>query len=79
MSQNHLFKQKRGGEAGRRNLQRRITLFENGEWDSLLLEARQNSVGAPSQRDEESREQARINVAASLITNGELSHATRLL
>ena len=68
---------KHGGEAGERELNRRIAKFDAGEWDSLLVLMRLSVLPHPGRRQQ--TEQQRIDMAHTLIHQGELSHAARKL
>jgi len=68
---------RRGGEAGERELRKRIVQFDAGNWFELLVEAHRQSVvtAAPTRQED----QARIQKAVKLVEEGELSHAARVL
>ena len=67
----------RGGEAGERELHKRIELFDDGQWAELLRRSRQRQVSMGSSRNQTG--QARIEKAIALVEEGELSHAARVL
>jgi hypothetical protein len=71
----------RGGKAGARELQRRVRLFDNGEWGELLRAARSTAQQARDidSRTSEQQRTARLRAAATLVHQGEFSHAARLL
>jgi len=74
-----LFTTKRGGEAGDRDLRRRIALFDQGDWGRLLQDARDSACGPSGGRQSRHSEQDRLAQALALVGEGELSHAARSL
>ena len=75
-----LHKARRGGEAGERELRRRVTLFDAGEWGQLLDRAHATQQGMEVRsQGEEQREKQRLVKVMDLIQRGELSHAARTL
>ena len=68
---------KHGGEAGERELRRRIHKFDAADWGSLLDLARQTVPSQPARRP--ITEDSRIERASNLVKLGELSHAAREL
>ena len=71
----------RGGEAGNRELRKRIRLFDEGAWDVLLEAARRRASNArrPAFADPQQELDQILLKASKLIEQGELSHAARLL
>ena len=72
----------RGGKEGARDLRRRVTLFDAGEWARLLDMCRDNAERRQSARrplGSQEIQQARARAAEALIGQGELSHAARVL
>ena len=67
----------RGGKAGERELRKRISMFDAGQWTQLLAQSRAQSMsyGARLTMSDE----ARIAKAMTLIEEGEMSHAARAL
>jgi len=77
-----LHKATRGGDAGRRNLQRRITLFDAGSWDILLFNAAASMRRSTQRSRDLSEDQLlakQLAKALHLAEQGELSHAAREL
>ena len=79
-----------GGDAGARELKRRVALFDAGAWDVLLSTSRtqaERQANAAARRrqqphppqPEQMEEQRRIAKAMELVHAGELSHAARAL
>ena len=73
-----LHKTRRGGEAGKRNLQERIRLFDAGRWD-LLLERSSQPLHRGSSNSAHDLLERRLLEAVRLAEQGELSHAARVL
>jgi len=77
-----LYKAGRGGKNGARELQRRVTLFDAGQWD-VLLDASRATRATPSRqtapRSPEAAREAKLRAASTLAERGELSHAARML
>ena len=72
----------RGGKNGARELQRRISLFDGGQWDVLLDACRSTRAGTSRravQRTPEGAQEAKVRAATALVERGELSHAARVL
>jgi len=68
---------RRGGDAGARDLRRRISLFDAGQWDQLLEESHRATPQRGSR--EANEETVKLAKALHLIEQGELSHAARAL
>eukprot|EP00959_Pyramimonas_sp_CCMP1952_P377756 7912621-Pyramimonas_sp.AAC.1 len=73
-----------GGKSGERILRRRIVLFDSGDWDKLLWFAEQtipttDSTGARQHDNASAKEAKQIENILSLIKQGELSHAARVI
>ena len=68
---------RRGGEAGEREFQKRVVLFDEGRWVELLVQAHQQATvtSVPTRGDEADK----IRKAVKLVEEGELSHAARML
>ena len=71
----------RGGAAGARELQKRIRLFDAGQWGELIQASRRSvrHVRGADNRSAEQQLESRLRAAAALIHQGEFSHAARLL
>ena len=71
----------RGGESGARELRRRIALFDAGEWDALLTKCRATAdANSPRPRlGPVAQQRAKEKAVISLVEQGELSHAARVL
>ena len=69
----------RGGEAGQRILRQRIVMFDQGQWQSLLNNARQPRRDSRRDLSAAERDAARVRSAMRSIEQGELSHAARTL
>ena len=67
----------RGGDGGRRELNRRVRLFDAGEWTCLIAETRSRVL--TEYRKPLPDESRNINRAEKLVAKGELSHAAREL
>ena len=67
----------RGGDGGRRELNRRVRLFDAGEWRCLIAETRPRRL--TEYRKPLVDESRSINRAEKLVVKGELSHAAREL
>ena len=73
-----LFKTNRGGDCGNRNLQQRIRLFGNGDWDRLLQNSREASSRSSSAPIELSLE-TKLKRALHYAQIGELSYVAHEL
>ena len=71
----------RGGEAGARDLRRRVHLFDEGQWRQLLEQARATGRGGrvTQPRSAEELRAAQLRAATALVEEGELSHGARVL
>ena len=72
-----LLKTARGGEAGSRDLKRRVALFDGGQLAQLLAEGRR--VGMKGRAPVTHTESSQLAKAIELVSKGELSHAAREL
>ena len=70
------FPTRHGGEAGERELHRRVAMFDSGEWGSLIQEYRRTHTAF---RRKDITEEKRVEKAMQLIKDAELSHASRML
>ena len=71
-----LFQTKRGGDAGIRLLKRRISLFDTGKWDELLVLSR---TSISSSRPPSNGDDNHLVRACNFVKKGEVSHAARCL
>ena len=67
----------RGGDGGRRELNRRVRLFDAGEWTCLIAETRSRRL--TEYRKPLFDESRSINRAEKFVAKGELSHVAREL
>ena len=77
-----LYKAGRGGKYGARELQRRVTFFDVGQWDVLLDTSRATRATSSRQtapRFPEAAREAKPRAASARAERGELSHAARML